>query len=67
MNKSGASEIILCKHCGAEYELYYNDDDHPVHESKCSCKTSPKRINGLLPLDHAIKQIDKKIQSGEIK
>lgn len=59
MFRPGESELILCSVCGYEKELYYDDQDSVISEASCRCKRKVKLINGMKPLDWAIKQIEK--------
>ena len=31
------SELLICPNCKMEKELYYNDKDDVVHQTKCKC------------------------------
>jgi hypothetical protein len=47
------SEIVICKTCHQEKELYYDEDDTVVSETPCSCEKKLRRIN----LDEALRQL----------
>ena len=49
-------ELLFCRVCGYYCELKYHDETI-TSEEKCYCKTKPKLINGMKPLDVAIKKI----------
>ena len=49
------SEIISCPRCGKEIDLNYQDDQ-VVSQQHCCNKVKP--IDGMKPLDHAMKQLD---------
>jgi hypothetical protein len=49
-------ELLFCHTCGDYYEVKYNGGNI-TSEEKCSCKRKQERINGMKPLDHAIKLI----------
>jgi hypothetical protein len=52
-------ELILCDNCNDYYSLYYDDQDRVTSELSCKCRKKVKLINGMKPLDWAIKQIEK--------
>jgi hypothetical protein len=49
-------DLLFCHICKQYYEVNYSNEII-VSEEKCGCKSKPKLINGMKPLDHAIKLI----------
>lgn len=61
------SEIVICPKCRQEKEFLYSGFE-VVSETKCHCIRKPLRNKeGLKILDAAIKLIDLKLKTGEIK
>jgi len=59
MLKSTSSEIIHCNKCKEYFELYYDDQGNVTSELSCRCRNKIKLINGMKPLDWALKEIKK--------
>jgi len=49
-------DLLFCHVCKQYYEANYSNEII-VSEEKCGCKSKPKLINGMKPLDYAIKLI----------
>lgn len=59
-------ELNHCPKCRQTSSFLYNSFDEVVSYVHCACKKNkPKLIDGMKPLDYAIKKIDLMIKEGK--
>lgn len=58
-------EILCCRICGQEFDLYYSfrDDTEVVCQTPCRCVTQSKTINGKKLFDAALEVLNEKLVS----
>jgi len=67
LDNLGESEIVICSSCDTEKTLYYSLSGEVVSESACKCNKINKRINGLTPLDYALKRLSEVLNGKDSK